>query len=86
MAADFYEAARRIRVIGNWLILVGACFAMIAIIVNTLSATNHPSARVIGAMGLGDLVLAALPGFALRLLAWVVDGFGGPSASDEADA
>ena len=78
MTIDFREAARRIRKIGNWFMLIGVSLVLISLIVMAVSnPSGFLNTRV--SYGIYDIMLILLPGIAIRLLAWVVDGLAGPS-------
>jgi hypothetical protein len=78
MTIDFREAARRIKKIGNWFMLIGVSLVVISLMIMAFSnPSGFLNARV--SLGIYDIVLVLLPGIAIRLLAWVVDGLAGPS-------
>jgi hypothetical protein len=82
MAADFREAARRIRTIGNWTLLIGGSLEVISLFFAAAHSTsiflNTPIVHTVL-----EFVIALMPGVVIRLLAWIVDGLAGPSRTEE---
>ena len=67
------EGARRIRLIAQWLISLG----ILAAVIDTVAIAMNPRN-----MGVLPWHWFLVPGFALAMLAWVVDGFGMPVRDD----
>jgi hypothetical protein len=67
------EGARRIRVIAMYLLALG--IAAVAIDLVIMHISRSPA-------GSGVWLFCMVPGFALALLAWVVDGFSMPEKDD----
>lgn len=70
---NIHEGARRIRVIAMCLIALGIITVVIDIVAIQM---RGPSS------GLLNWAYLLVPGFALALVAWVVDGFGKPDTND----
>jgi hypothetical protein len=83
MTIDFREGARRIRVIGNWMMLVGASFFVIGEVGAAVRSPSRFLDTPVAYSVLG-IVVSLFPGVMIRLLAWVVDGLGGRSKSEQA--
>lgn len=83
MTIDFHEAARRIRKIGNWMMLIGASVVGVFLVAVAIDSPSAFMQRKV-VSDLWSMMMAILPGIAVRLIAWVVDGFAGPSKSEPA--
>jgi hypothetical protein len=77
MRIDIREGARRISVIGNWMIAAGGCLLLLLVIFSFWYRTS---------VGLMDGVASVLPGIGVRLFAWVLDGFAGSSKPDHIES
>jgi hypothetical protein len=83
MTIDFREAARRIRTIGNWMMLIGGSLVFIFLLLVGVESPSSLLQRNLtqDLFGTTEIIL---PGVAVRLIAWVVDGLAGPSNSETA--
>ncbi len=75
------EGARRMQYAGAWLAVIPACLSALVVIFQMTSLFSPDATRIagrlaiVGGFRLGEILVAGLPGIALWIAGWIVEGF-----------